>query len=86
MQAEKVVQCALDNGAVEITAKISVRLTEYVKDKDSGEFAPVTKLVDTTVGRALLSEILPKGLAFENLNKALGRLERFWVDQILYKL
>jgi hypothetical protein len=24
--------------------------------------------------------------AFEGLNKALGRLERFWVDQILYKL
>ena len=24
--------------------------------------------------------------SFENLNKALGRLERFWVDQILYKL
>ena len=26
------------------------------------------------------------GSTFENLNKALGRLERFWVDQILYKL
>jgi hypothetical protein len=26
------------------------------------------------------------GAAFDGLNKALGRLERFWVDQILYKL
>ncbi|WP_243855512.1 DNA-directed RNA polymerase subunit beta', partial [Aquabacterium sp. A08] len=69
------VQRALDAGVVELTAKISVRLTEYVKDKDSGEFTPVTKLVDTTVGRALLSEILPKGLAFENLNKALKKKE-----------
>jgi DNA-directed RNA polymerase subunit beta' len=69
------VQRALDNGVVELTAKISVRLTEYVKDKDTGEFAPVTKMVDTTVGRALLSEILPRGLPFENLNKALKKKE-----------
>ncbi len=69
------VQRALDNGVVELTAKISVRLTEYVKHKDTGEFAPVTKMVDTTVGRALLSEILPKGLPFENLNKALKKKE-----------
>ena len=69
------VQRALDNGQVEITAKISVRLTEHVKDKDSGEFTPVTKLVDTTVGRALLSEILPKGLPFSNLNKTLKKKE-----------
>ena len=66
---------ALDNGVVEITAKVSVRLTEYVKDKDTGEFTPETKLVATTVGRALLSEILPKGLPFANLNKALKKKE-----------
>lgn len=69
------VQRALDAGVVELTAKISVRLTEYVKDKDSGEFTQVTKRVETTVGRALLSEILPKGLAFENINKALKKKE-----------
>jgi DNA-directed RNA polymerase subunit beta' len=42
---------ALDCGAVEITAKISVRLTEWTKD-DNGEFQPQLKLVETTVGRA----------------------------------
>ncbi len=68
-------QRALDNGAVEITAKVSVRLTEWTKDKASGDFVPSTRLVDTTVGRALLSEILPKGLAFENINKALKKKE-----------
>ncbi|MBN8490621.1 MAG: DNA-directed RNA polymerase subunit beta' [Burkholderiales bacterium] len=67
-------QRALDNGAVEITAKISVRLTEYVKRAD-GEFEPVTSLVATTAGRALLSEILPKGLPFSNINKALKKKE-----------
>jgi DNA-directed RNA polymerase subunit beta' len=51
-----------------------VRLTEYTKDKDTGEHSE-TKLVDTTVGRALLSEILPKGLPFSNINKALKKKE-----------
>ncbi|RZJ41454.1 MAG: DNA-directed RNA polymerase subunit beta', partial [Brevundimonas sp.] len=66
---------ALENGVVEVTAKISVRLTEYSKDKDTGEWVPETKLTDTTVGRALLSEILPKGLPFSNINKALKKKE-----------
>ena len=64
---------ALENGAVEITAKISVRLTEYVKEGE--EWVAQTKLTDTTVGRALLSEILPKGLPFSNINKALKKKE-----------
>lgn len=69
------VQRALDAGVVELTAKISVRITEWAKDKQTGEFTETTKLVDTTVGRALLSEILPKGLPFEVINKALKKKE-----------
>jgi DNA-directed RNA polymerase subunit beta' len=69
------VQRALDNGQVEITAKVSVRLTEWLKDKSTGNFVPHTHLVDTTVGRALLSEILPRGLPFSNINKALKKKE-----------
>jgi len=69
------VQRALDANQVELHAKISVRLTEWTKDKATGEFVPSTSLVDTTVGRALLSEILPKGLPFSNLNKALKKKE-----------
>ena len=69
------VQRALDSGVVELTAKISVRLTEWAKDKTSGEMQPSTGLVETTVGRALLSEILPKGLPFSLMNKALKKKE-----------
>lgn len=66
---------ALEQGVVELTAKVGVRLTEWTKDKDSGEFVASTRLHDTTVGRALLSEILPKGLPFSVLNKALKKKE-----------
>ncbi|ROZ79386.1 DNA-directed RNA polymerase subunit beta' [Ramlibacter sp. WS9] len=69
------VQRALDANQVELTAKVNVRLTEWNKDKDSNEFVPSTSIIETTVGRALLSEILPKGLPFANLNKALKKKE-----------
>ncbi|MEI7740184.1 MAG: DNA-directed RNA polymerase subunit beta' [Betaproteobacteria bacterium] len=69
------IQRALDANVVELTSKINVRLTEWTKDKESGEFIPHTSMVETTVGRALLSEILPKGLPFSNLNKALKKKE-----------
>ena len=69
------VQRALDASVVELTAKIHVRLTEYAKDKETGEFTPSTSMVETTVGRSLLSSILPKGLPFSNMNKALKKKE-----------
>jgi DNA-directed RNA polymerase subunit beta' len=69
------VQRAFDAGEAELSARINVRLTEYTKDKTTGEFVPSTKLWETTVGRALLSEILPKGLPFSNINKALKKKE-----------
>jgi len=69
------VQRAFDAGEVDLNARVNVRLTEYLKDKESGEFIPSTKVWETTAGRALLSEILPKGLPFSNLNKALKKKE-----------
>ncbi|WP_027996399.1 DNA-directed RNA polymerase subunit beta' [Simplicispira psychrophila] len=69
------VQRALDAGEVDLTAKINVRLTEWTKNKATGEFEPSTSIVETTAGRALLSEILPKGLPFSNLNRALKKKE-----------
>jgi DNA-directed RNA polymerase subunit beta' len=69
------VQRAIDNGVVDICTKISVRLTQWAKNKDTGEFTSSISLVETTVGRALMSEILPKGLPFEVMNKALKKKE-----------
>ncbi|MEO8855436.1 MAG: DNA-directed RNA polymerase subunit beta', partial [Burkholderiaceae bacterium] len=69
------VQRAFDANEVDLTSRINVRLTEYVKDKVSGQLVPATTMVETTAGRALLSEILPKGLPFSNINKALKKKE-----------
>ena len=66
---------ALQSGDLEITARISVRLTEYERDKATRTLTPKTMVVETTAGRALLSEILPKGLPFSVMNKALKKKE-----------
>ncbi len=69
------VRRAFDAGELDLNARISVRLTEWTKNKETAEFVPSTKLWETTGGRALLSEILPKGLPFSNINKALKKKE-----------
>ena len=67
-------QRAYDNGEVELQTRITVRLKEHERD-EAGEWQPVIRRHETTVGRALLSEILPKGLPFTVLNKALKKKE-----------
>ncbi len=69
------VQRAYDNQEVELGTKIFVRLTEQVQNRETGEYESKTRRYDTTVGRALLSEILPVGLPFEFMNKALKKKE-----------
>ena len=70
----KEVHRAYQTRQVELSTKITVRLREWVKN-DQDEFEPVINRYETTVGRALLSEILPKGLPFEYINKALKKKE-----------
>ena len=66
------VKRAYDNRAVELHAMCKVRITETVID-ENGERSEKTSVVDTTVGRALLQEILPKGLPFELANVELTK-------------
>ncbi len=69
------VQRAFDAGQVDMSARINVRLTEHIRARATGEFVSNTQVWETTTGRALLSEILPKGLSFSNINKALKKKE-----------
>ena len=59
---------AYENRLADLHAKIQVRLDNRVIDED-GIMTSETKRFETTVGRALLSEILPVGLGFEHVNK-----------------
>ena len=59
---------------VSLQARIKVRICETIKDGD-GQTSEQIRRVETTVGRALLSEILPQGLPFDLANNALGKRE-----------
>ncbi|MEO7149555.1 MAG: DNA-directed RNA polymerase subunit beta' [Rhodanobacteraceae bacterium] len=63
---------AYDNRAVELHAKVKARIREVEIGAD-GTRTPKTSLVETTVGRALLAEILPEGLAFARINTELTK-------------
>ncbi|PTB84185.1 DNA-directed RNA polymerase subunit beta' [Marinobacter vinifirmus] len=55
-------------GKVDLQAKVKVRVKEVAIAEDSSR-SEAYRLVDTTVGRALLFDIVPDGLPFEIVNK-----------------
>jgi DNA-directed RNA polymerase subunit beta' len=65
---------AYETRMVEIHAKVKVRLRQ-VTFGANGERIEELRREDTTVGRALLSEILPEGLPFSVINKPLKKKE-----------
>jgi DNA-directed RNA polymerase subunit beta' len=66
------VEMAYRSGQAELHAMIKVRISETVKHKDES-WTTETRIVDTTVGRALLYQILPKGLPFELVDQPLKK-------------
>ncbi len=72
---------AYESRVAALHAKVKVRIREVVKGED-GDRREVRRIVDTTVGRALLSEVLPEGMSFDLINqdmnkKAISRLINF---------
>jgi DNA-directed RNA polymerase subunit beta' len=63
---------AYGSKVVDLQARIKVRLDDAIVDKD-GELVKRRRLIETTVGRALLSEILPLGLPFEIIDQDLTK-------------
>ncbi|KPK39375.1 MAG: DNA-directed RNA polymerase subunit beta' [Gammaproteobacteria bacterium SG8_47] len=63
---------AYASGAVALHASVKVRLDEPMQDA-GGEAKARRRTVETTVGRALLSEILPERLPFELINRDLSK-------------
>jgi DNA-directed RNA polymerase subunit beta' len=65
---------AYETGSVELHAKIKVRIKETLISNEGERQEKITRY-DTTVGRAMLSEILQPGLPFSLINKALKKKE-----------
>jgi len=70
------VRMAFDHGEVELHANVRVRVPDLDMDgnqRHDEQGRPKKKIVDTTVGRVLISEILPKRVPFEFVNKTLDK-------------
>ena len=61
---------ANETGAAHLHARVKVRLPEL---DENGEPTAATRILDTTVGRALLSEILPAGLSFDLVDRPMKK-------------
>ena len=63
---------AYDSKQVSLHSKIKLRVQDY--EKTDSVFVPSnSRIVDTTIGRAIFSRILPKGLSFDLINEALTK-------------
>ncbi|MBN8463610.1 MAG: DNA-directed RNA polymerase subunit beta' [Dechloromonas sp.] len=60
---------------LDIHSRISVRLVQYEPAAVDGEWNEKIVRVETTAGRALLSKILPRGLPFKLIDRALKKKE-----------
>ncbi len=65
---------AYDNGFVALHARVRVRVPMHETNED-GETASSIKIIETTVGRALLSTLLPEGLSFDLVNRNMTKKE-----------
>ncbi|MEX2525784.1 MAG: DNA-directed RNA polymerase subunit beta' [Gammaproteobacteria bacterium] len=63
---------AYESGCVHLHARIQVRVDDVDVDEE-GNSTEVRRRVDTTVGRALLSLILPEGMPFELVNQVMNK-------------
>jgi DNA-directed RNA polymerase subunit beta' len=69
------IERAMAAGQLDVHSRISVRLKQYEPAAVDGEWDEKIVRVETTAGRALLSKILPKGLPFKAIDRALKKKE-----------
>ena len=62
---------AYRSGQVGLQARVKVRIAEK-RFNDDAELVESTQIVDTTVGRTLVYEIVPDGMAFSLVNNTMG--------------
>jgi len=68
-EAEK----AYRTGVAELHARVKIRITEYFKDQEGNFTVPKTILRDTTIGRALMWQVCPKGMPYDLIDQPLGK-------------
>ena len=68
------VKRAYESGKADLHARVLARIKEYDLSESGEKLEKITRY-ETTIGRAILSEILPAGLSFSIINKPLKKKE-----------
>ena len=82
------VRMAYDAGAVSLHARIKVRVPEIDEHDEpvcDANGRPKRHMVDTTVGRVLVSELLPPGTSFDHVNKTLDKKALSKLIDVVYR-
>ena len=69
---------------VGLQAKIKLRVTEKSRDQE-GEWQQASKMYETTVGRALIFEIVPDGIPYSEINKTMVNKDMSRLINICYR-
>jgi DNA-directed RNA polymerase subunit beta' len=75
---------AYESGNLDLQAKIKVRITDTQIREDGSKHKKVER-IDTTTGRVLLSRILPEGLPFELINRAMTKKDITKLLDVCYR-
>ena len=67
------VRAAFDAGEVDLQAKIKVRLRGNDFEEDTRTVSQKVELVETTVGRVLMRDVIPRQLPFKYVNKVMDK-------------
>ncbi|MFN3920501.1 MAG: DNA-directed RNA polymerase subunit beta', partial [Methylohalobius sp.] len=78
------VQRALDHKAVDLHARIKLRVVEKLLGED-GNFTEQRRIVETTAGRALIWDIVPEGLPFDLINQDMTKKAISNVINVCYR-
>lgn len=71
-------------GKVGLQARVKVRVTQQLLD-DDGNMSEKIEVIDTTVGRALIYEIVPDGIPYANVNQTMGNKDISKLINLCYR-
>ena len=75
---------AYQSKLIDMHAKIKVRMN--ITEHDGDQLIEKTKIVDTTTGRALISEILPKNIPYSFIDQDLNKKAISKLFEVAYRL
>ena len=75
---------AYRSGRVGLQARVKVRVTQRFYN-DAGEMEEKREVVETTIGRALIYEIVPDGIEYGQINKTMGNKDISRLINLCYR-